>query len=340
MRPVLTVLMDSFRLLQAKKMFWISIGISMLVALMYASIGFNEKGMTCLFGMQEFENPILREGRPEAAAFYVLLFTDLIVKFWLAFGAVALALFSTAGIFPDFIADGSIGISVSKPMSRLRLFFVKYLGGLLFVGLQVTLFTVIVFLALGLRVGEWNFTVFWAVPVITFVFSLLYCVAVFAGVWKKSTLYALLGAFLMWGTALTAQWTEVLLYQAAHMVPEAGINIDYTTGKAKEGEEEVKKNNSIVSAHKTAKALEAPLPKTRDCTTYLKRLIKMKERDSMLAGVSWDTLLSGKMPDHKQTAAMKRADERHSAAYVFGTSALFEAVVLGLAALIFCRRDY
>jgi hypothetical protein len=37
---------------------------------------------------------------------------------------------------------------------------------------------------------------------------------------------------------------------------------------------------------------------------------------------------------------MKRNDERHSAWYVFGTSAIFEAVVLGLAAWVFCRRDF
>ena len=174
----MTILWDSFRLLQAKKLFWIALGISMLVAVFYASIGFNSQGMTMFFGWKEFENPLLREGRPEAAAFYVLLFTDVILKFWLAWIAIALALLSTASIFPDFIAEGSIGISLSKPVGRLRLFLLKYLGGLLFVALQVTVFTAIVFLALGWRTGEWNLTVFWAVPVVTFVFSLLHAVSV------------------------------------------------------------------------------------------------------------------------------------------------------------------
>ena len=339
MRAAMTILWDSFRLLQAKKLFWIALGISMLVALFYASIGFNEQGMTLFFGWKEFENPLLRQGQPEAAAFYVLLFTDVILKFWLAWIAVALAMLSTASIFTDFIAEGSIGISLSKPVGRLRLFLLKYFGGLLFVALQVTVFTVIVFLALGWRTGEWNLTVFWAVPVVTFVFSLLYAVAVWIGVWTKSTLFALLGAFLMWGVALLGQWTESFLYQAAHLVPESGIEFDYRTGEQVE-KDSVEKNSAAVSFHKTAKAVVTPLPKTRDCTTYLKRLIKMKERDSLLAGVTFDMLLSGSLPDPRMAGAMKRNDERHSFWYVFGTSAIFEAVVLSLAAWVFCRRDY
>lgn len=339
MRAAMTILWDSFRLLQAKKLFWIALGISMLVAIFYASIGFNGQGLTMFFGWKEFENPILREGQPEAAAFYVLLFTDVILKFWLAWIAVALALLSTASIFPDFIAEGSIGISLSKPVGRLRLFLLKYFGGLLFVALQVAVFTVIVFLALGWRTGEWNLTVFWAVPVVTFVFSMLYAVAVWIGVWTKSTLFALLGAFLMWGVSLLGQWTEFSLYQMAHLNPEMGMEFDRNTAEARQ-KEAVAKNSGMVKAHETAKAVVMPLPKTRDCTTYLKRLIKVKDRDSMLAGVSFDMLLSGSLPDPRTAGAMKRNDERHTFWYVFGTSAIFEAVVLGLAAWMFCRRDY
>ena len=173
MREALAVLGDSFRLLQAKKLFWIVLGISLTIALMYASIGFDDKGMTALFGLKKFENPVLQQGKPEAAAFYVLLFTDFIVRFWLGWFAIALALLSTVSIFPDFIAEGSIEISLSKRVGRLRLFLLKYLGGLLFVILQMAIFTLIVFLALGFRVEEWNLSVFWAIPVVTFAFSLL-----------------------------------------------------------------------------------------------------------------------------------------------------------------------
>jgi ABC-type transport system involved in multi-copper enzyme maturation permease subunit len=339
MRAALTILWDSFQLLRARRLFWVALLISMVVALIYASIGFNERGMSMFFGWKQFDNEFLQAGKPEAAAFYTMLFTDVIARFWLAWFAVGLALISTANIFPEFLAEGSIGNSLSKPVGRVRLFLLKYLGGLLFVALQVALFTLIVFLALGLRLGEWNFSVFWAVPVITFVFSLVYAVAVFIGVWTRSTLVALLGAVVMWGASLLAQWTENFLYQAAHFLPEAGVQIDLQTGEATTGGE-AGKNDTMAAAHRTAKSVAAPLPKTRDCTLYLKRLIRFPERDSLLSGVTFDMLLSGEMPDPKLSGAMRKMEDRHTAWYVFGTSAAFELVILTLAGWVFVRRDY
>ncbi len=342
MRQELTILLDSFRLLSARRLFWVALVISVLVAVLYASIGFNERGMTLFFGLREFENPLLYQGSNEAHAFYLLLFTDVLVRWWLAWLAIALALVSTASIFPDFLAEGSIGISLSKPIGRLRLFFWKFIGGLLFVALQVAVFVLIVFLALGCRLGEWNPGIFWAVPLVTFVFSLIYSVAVLFGVWTKSTLFALLSAFLVWGASLLAQWTEDFLYQTAHLMPESGIKIDFGSGEISEAgeDEEQDKESALVAAHRTARMVATPLPKTRDTVIYLKRLIRMKERDSALAGLSLDALLTGAMPDTRTSGAMKRYDERHSVVYVFGTSLAFEAVVLALAAWRFSRRDY
>jgi len=340
MRAAFAILWDSFQLLRARRLFWVALMISMFVALMYASIGFNEKGMSILFGWKQVDSEFLQKGKPEAAAFYTMLFTDIIARFWLAWFAIGLALISTANIFPEFLAEGSIGISVSKPVGRIRLFLLKYLGGLLFVALQVGLFTLIVFLSVGLRLGEWNFTLFWAVPVVTFVFSLVYVVAVWVGVWTKSTLAALLAAGLVWGVSLLAQWTESFFYQTAYLLPESGMKVDFKTGEATTGNADVERSNAMATAHETSKAVTSPLPKTRDCTLYLKRLIRFPERDSLLSGVTFDMLLSGQLPDKKMTGAMRRMEDRHSAWYVFGTSAAFEIVVLGLAGWIFVRRDY
>ncbi|WP_367873261.1 ABC transporter permease [Luteolibacter sp. Populi] len=334
--------MDSFRLLKARRLFWITFGISLVVAIAYASIGFDKEGMTLFFGAKSFENPILREGQPEAAAFYVLLFTDGMVGLWLAWFAMGLALISTAGIFPDFISEGSIGISLSKPIGRLQLFLTKFAGGLLFVALQVGVFTLVVFLAIGFRIDEWNFTLFWAVPVTTFVFGLLYSVAVCVGIWTRSTLIALLSAILMWVLSWICHWTEEKFYLFAYTIPEAGLNVDWSGGggvKETTGETP-KPEEGMVKAHAVARSIGSPLPKTRDCTLYLKHLIVMKERDSMLSGISMWDLMTGSLPNSRTRAAAKKAEERHSAWYVFGTSAAFGAVMLSLGAWVFCRRDY
>jgi len=342
MRQELTLLLDSFRLLQAKKLFWVSLGISGLVGFIYASIGFTDTGMSLWFGLQSVDNPVLRTGTAEAEAFYLLLFTDLIVRFWLAWFAVALALISTSSIFPEFLREGAVEMLLSKPVGRLRLFIWKYLGSLLFVAVQVLLLTVFVFIAIGLRLDEWNFSVFWAVPLVTFVFSLVYCVAVLIGVVSRSTLFALLGAGVFWACTLLVQWTEDALYKFAYMMPSMGISVDMQTGEVIESESD-DGGGAIGSAHSTAKAIAAPLPKTRECTVFLKRMIHFEKRDSPLAGMDFGMLMSGDIPDSEMQEmgeVMKAYENRHSAFYVVGTSLGFEIVVLGLAFWRFSRRDY
>ncbi len=61
MRVAAAVMLDSLRLLKARKMFGVSLGISLMIALSYAAIGFNEKGIT-LFGVMEFDHPMVRGG--------------------------------------------------------------------------------------------------------------------------------------------------------------------------------------------------------------------------------------------------------------------------------------
>ena len=71
-----------------------------------------------------------------------------------------------ASIFPDFVDRGSIDLMLSKPIGRTRLFFTKFLTGLLFAGLQVTVFTLASFLVIGLRGGDWEPWIFIAVPLV------------------------------------------------------------------------------------------------------------------------------------------------------------------------------
>lgn len=342
MRQEMTLLLDSFRLLQAKKLFWVAVGISGLVGLIYASIGFTETGMSMWFGLQTFDNPVIRAGTAEAEAFYLLLFTDLIVRFWLAWFAVALALISTSSIFPEFLREGAVEMLLSKPLGRLRLFIWKYLGSLLFVAVQVLLLTLLAFVAIGWRLGEWNFSVFWAVPLVTFVFSMIYCIAVLIGVLSRSTLFALLGAGMFWAGTLLVQWTEDAIYKFAYMMPAMGVSVDMQTGQVTEAEQD-DGGGAMGRAHSTVKAIAAPLPKTRECTVYLKRMIHFDKRDSPLAGMDLGMLLSGEIPDsdrEEMSGVIEAYEKRHGTFYVIGTSFGFEIIVLALAYWRFSRKDY
>ena len=187
--------LDAYRELNAKKLFWITLVISCVVVAAFAIVGINSKGITLLW----FEFPtIVNTSVISQSSFYKLLFSSLGVGYWINWFGIILALVSTAGIIPDFIAGGSVDLYLSKPISRLRLFLTKYTAGLGFVGLQVAFFTVACFILIGLRAGSWDFRMFLAIPVSLLVFSYLFSVCVLLGLLTRSTVASLLLTILFW----------------------------------------------------------------------------------------------------------------------------------------------
>ena len=333
-----TILLDSLRMLRASKLLWISLWISFLVAIVYASIGFTPSGMSVAFGLFEFDATLLRQGTPESEAFYLLLFTDFVVKFWLGWFSLFLALISTCSIFPKFLQSGSIELALSKPVSRWRLFLLKYLGGLLFVAIQTGLFCIVAFIAIGFRLQEWSLSIFWAVPILTFSFSLTFCVGVAIGVLTRSTVFSLLGALLFWGVTLIAQWTEDAIYKLAYVFPEVGMQVDLTNGEIRDSTDE--QSHSMRKSYEAIRMITSVLPKTRECTLSLKRLIRFKDRDSLLSGLDLSSFFIAGEDDSAIRDALAKYEKRHSWFTLYGTSAIFELLILSIAATVFVRRDY
>lgn len=187
--------LDAYRELNAKKMFWITLVISTLIVGAFAIVGINAKGITVLW----FEFPtMLNTQLVPKDTFYKLLFSGFGVGYWLNWLGIILALVSTAGIIPDFVAGGSVDLYLSKPISRLRLFLTKYLTGLVFVAMQVSFFTVACFILVGVRAGAWELKMFLAIPVCLLVFSYLFSICALLGLVTRSTVAALLLTILFW----------------------------------------------------------------------------------------------------------------------------------------------
>jgi hypothetical protein len=181
-------------------------------------------------------------------------------------------------------------------------------------------------------------SIFWAVPVLTFSFSLIYCVAVVIGVLTRSTVFSLLGALLFWGATLIAQWTEDAFYKMAYVLPEAGLQVDFSSGEIRDSADDP--TNSFEKSYVAIRSMTSLLPKTRECTLSLKRLIHFQDRDSLLSGVDLSSLFIGEELDPVIRDAMAKYEQRHSWFSLYGTSAIFELLVLSLAAIVFARRDY
>lgn len=205
------LLVDAYRELDAKKLFWITLVLSGLFVGVFAALGLNERGLTVLWW--EFPSPLINSTVVPKASFYKMQFAVFGIPVWLTWVAAVLALISTAGIFPDFILGGSIELALSKPISRMRLFLTKYITGLLFVFLQVLVFTLASFLVIGLRGHEWAFALFLAVPIVVCFYSYIFCFCVLMGILTRSTIAAVLLTCLFWITCFLFNAADSILLQ-------------------------------------------------------------------------------------------------------------------------------
>jgi len=381
MTQTLAILHDAYRELNAKKLFWFVLIISGLVVIAFAGTGINERGIT-LFGLefQVFVNTTII-GR---AMWYKVLFSELGIGFWLTWCAMTLALVSTAGIFPDLIAGGSIDLYLSRPISRLRLFLTKYLSGLLFVALQVGVFTVACFFVIGVRGGTWEPRIFLAIPLVLLVFSYLFSICVLMGLVTRSTIASLLITALVWllifgvdsveKTALKAKIAgeiETTAYQNTFEFKDKQIaqakerlatgdaraqaDVDRLQSERRALEDKKRKSDpgrhNWVIAQRLLLQAKTFLPKTSETNGLIDRWMnitdeigeerserRQRRRASWMPNFGDRTNVRLDDPEVSREALDVLADRPVS--WVLGTSVAFEAVVLGISAWIFCRRDF
>ncbi len=224
MTKTFALLLDSYRELNAKRLFWIVLALSGLVVLVFAAVGLRADTITFLWFDTPIKSGMLNYLDP--AKMYELMFTAFGVNVWLSWIATILALVSTGGIFPDFMAGGSIDLYLAKPISRLRLFLTKYFGGMLFVTLQVGIFSSLSFLVLGLRGHAWEPKVFLAIPLVLAVFSYLFSVCVLLGVTTRSTVASVMLTLLFWFGLWGVQRGESVLLEFSIRQDARALSLD------------------------------------------------------------------------------------------------------------------
>ncbi|MBL8758913.1 MAG: hypothetical protein JNK35_10835 [Phycisphaerae bacterium] len=241
------IVLDAYRELNARKLFWITLVLSVVVVAAMASVGISDKGFTLLWF--EFPFPIFNASVLDRADFYKLVFVGLGFNIWLTWAATILALISTASIVPDFVSSGSIELALSKPVSRSRLFLTKYLTGVLFVGLQVGLFSLLSFLVIGVRGSSWEFGLFWSVPIILVFFSYLYAVSTLVGLLTRSPITALLVTGVVWFVVFGIHFTETVWLLRSTTINQLAIPLH---------ENEIASRKSQLDAARAALERDAP----------------------------------------------------------------------------------
>lgn len=376
-RQTWALLVDSYRELNYKKLFWITLILSVLVVVAFAGAGINEKGVTIL--KWEFETPFMNTAVMSKETFYKTYLVSLGVGVWLGWIATALALISTASIFPDFLTSGAVDLWLSRPISRVRLFVTKYIFGLLFVTLQVGAFALACFIVIGIRAGAWEPAIFLAVPLVVAFFSYLYAFCVLFGVLTRSTIAALLLTLLVWFGFFLVNSTETTLMAVRTMQQ---VHAEGVEKRLKRREDDAAKagvesrpervqqlKDELAEARTTVEKLDwwhgwsyrakTVLPKTDETKELLSRsLVSLADLpdvpelsdldDSMPGGPGMRPRDPADRRSFEQRMDEQRIAQRRiqteirerSVWWVLGTSLLFEAGVVGIAAMIFCRRDF
>lgn len=401
MRQTYALLVDAYRELNAKKLFWITLILSGLIVLAIAAVGFGREGVSIFGYTPDFLATPAGEAMSDQqvdqarSAFYKTAFDWIGIKIWLTWAAIILALFSTAGMFPDLIKEGAIDLLLSKPIGRLRLFLTKYVTGLLFVALQVAVFSVCAFFVIGVRAGDWDPKIFLAIPIVLLFFSYLFAVCVCVGVLTRSTLLAVIATGLVWVVMFVVNIADaqILELQAMRLVDAdiAEARADYlvelpseaddieadpsaedgtqaftfddwgqSPPTTREGYEAMfgsadDLRSQARDAHEQAAAFDkwrgyaflakTPLPKTGETRALMTRALNDPDDQEPIIFDPSSSQMDLYAPFGTMSQMIsQRADALQRAqrgwAWVLLTSILFEGVVVGFAAWIFCRRDY
>lgn len=384
----LAIFIEAYREINAKKLFWIVLGLSLLCVAVLACLGIyddgvGQRGFTIL--IWKFPIEIFDVINIEKKTFYNLLFFQVGFKLWLTWAATILALISTAGIIPDFISGGAIEMSLSKPIGRFRLFMTKYIAGLLFVVLQVTVFAAASYLVIGLRSGSWEPTLFLAIPIVVAFFSYLYGFMVLIGMLTRSTVASLLITIVLWlaifglhvaeaGALLESRvrqdqavairiddlekfQAQVQERRAADSAAETGSAAPPRSAKSlAQLEEELADKKARLGAaradqrrltniHAIVYSVKTVLPKTTETMDLLQRaLVSAAEIENLINAAGEPPRRRNRDPLAPSEVSVRKEVQREmdsrTVGWVLGTSLLFEAALVLLAAGLFCRRDF
>jgi ABC-type transport system involved in multi-copper enzyme maturation permease subunit len=356
MTQAAAIFFDAYRELNARRMFWITLIISGLIDVALLLVGLDDKhNLRIAFWTIPLPMPPMFDLRLLLKS----MFISVGVNLWLTWAATILAIISTASIFPDFLSGGSIDLVLAKPISRWRLFFYKYISGLLFAGFQVVIFAAAAFVIIGIRAKAWEPGLLLAIPMVLVFFSYLFCVCALVGVLTRSTIASLLATILFWLILFSINTTDNLLAipRVANelYVEKLDMRLEHARSSGNEAmiarlDEErlvaVDSRNSVRKWHGLVVSAKTVLPKTDDTMELLRRWViksanlpEPRDEDRRMPFLSDQMRVAGVRASEVMERAQALKDAR-SPWWILGTSLIFEAAVLVLTGWLFNRRDF
>ena len=347
------VLVAAYRDLNARKLFWVALALNALVIVSMAAIGIDEGGVSVL-GIS-LPIPAVNTRTFPGASLYTYTFMYLGVGLWLGWLSTILALLSTASIFPD-LASGGVDTMLSKPIGRMRLFITKFVSGLLFSALQVTVFALLSFIVIGVRGGEWEWGLFVVVPLMVLFFSYLFCVQAVVGMITRSAIASVIATLLFWIFLFLVHTGEQV---STFGVISSRLEIEGIEARIAKVDDEERKKPFVARREERLATLpnwelasslflaaKTVLPKTTETAQLTTRALTMTTTFTADDDADEDerrrrgAFRSEFVSQRKFEAAVEEEYASRSVWWVVGTSLGFVGFTLGIGAWYFRRRDF
>ena len=204
MRTLLAMTRDTLLMLRRRRLFWLHLGLNLFFILLYASVAFAEKGWSLGFGLKYTDNHWLKQGTPWEHTMHCWMIAR-IMRWWVAGGAVLLALFGSASLLPESLEPGSAALLVPRARRRSLILGGRFLGSLGYMILQTVFVIGGLWLVIRWRMGVWHHPLWLGLPLAVVLFIPLQAVAMFTGVLTRSSTAAVLVAILFAGSVWTVQ---------------------------------------------------------------------------------------------------------------------------------------
>ena len=339
MRTLTAIVRDTLLALVRRRMFWLHLWLSIAVVVIYAGIACHQTGWSIGYGLKNMESPWLKQGTPWENTLHCWTLAR-IMRWWVAGGALFLALFATAAILPETLEPGSAALLVPRARRRSLILAGRFIGSLGYALILTALVTAGLWLVFGCRMGIWQHSLWLAVPLAALLFAPLQAVAMLLGVLTRSATAALLVAILFAGS--------VWALQEAASPGETGSATAAVNAKPEE-EEENGSGLSDAIGSEAARYAALILPHSRNSLVWLERTacprpgLKYSYRDlfrklrighSGFSAVAADAISRASVP-----ALPKPEEDGLRFTPLLLSSAGFTVAVMALAAWLLKRRD-
>ncbi|MEQ1829933.1 MAG: ABC transporter permease [Pirellula sp.] len=123
----------------------------------------------------------------------------LVMRLGLGIAAMFVAVIITSPMIPDMFQTGSMHLLLSKPISRSLLFLTKFVGGCIFVAVNIIYLLIGLYLYAGTRLDIWNIGILWCIPLFIFMFMIFYSVSALVGLIWKNPIICVVVTAVFWG---------------------------------------------------------------------------------------------------------------------------------------------